>query len=70
MQLEGYFKNSFNHEKGLKILRKIFSEKRKEQTEKEFGRFVIGSSLSSSNDFGVQKSNVNSTEIRPFELLV
>ena len=45
--------------KGLKILRKIFSEKRKERTDKELGRFLIQSSLSSSDDFRVQKSNVN-----------
>ena len=52
--------NSINHKKGLKILRKIFLTKRKERTENELGRFLIQSSLSSSDDFGVQKSNVNS----------
>ena len=46
--------------KGLKILRKIFSKKRKERTEKELGRYLIRSSLSSSDNFGVHKSNVNS----------
>ena len=33
---------------------------RKERTEMELDRFLIQSSLSSSDDFGVQKSNVNS----------
>src|SRR5256714_1205663 len=52
--------NSINHKKGLKILRKILLKMRKERTEMELGRFLIQSSLSSSDDFGVQKSNVNS----------
>src|SRR3989442_15065088 len=56
--------NSINHKKGLKISRKIFSKKRKERTEKELGRFLIQSSLSSSDDFGVQKSNVNTLAYR------
>src|SRR2546422_9926757 len=35
---------------------------RKERTEMELDRFLIRSSLSSSDDFGVQKSNVNTWE--------
>src|SRR2546423_15684400 len=56
--------NSINHKKGLKILRKILLKMRKERTEMELGRFLIQSSLSSSDDFGVQKSNVN-TSLEP-----
>src|SRR2546429_5876665 len=57
--------NSINHKKGLKILRKILLKMRKERTEKELGRFLIQSSLSSSDDFGVQKSNVNTYDFEP-----
>src|SRR2546428_2966079 len=50
--------NSINHERTKNIKENIL-KKRKERTEKELGRFLIQSSLSSSDDFGVQKSNVN-----------
>src|SRR2546428_1081405 len=50
--------NSINHERTKNIKENIL-KKRKERTEKELGRFLIRSSLSSSDDFGVQKSNVN-----------